>query len=519
MSKCDPIVAQVFGNMLWTNLRDYKQTVSRSSVITDVSRRWNCLADIKRLLPEYNMTSDVVKMMMASIGTPSAFNRQMLPSVLSAIFPTAMVSTSQVKDGHTTLELVVLRLPSHVYDVLRLILYIGYSFGHKETLSASANPYLANAPAAKEFDKHTHIVVARVLNALAILNPSVWQELNEFYLGIRTDITLMHFYKSVFLTGSPSITEFETMQPSIYIDATTFSALGADSYGLLSRISTDLIKIKELSVKILNDLKAPLWSVITRNVKDAEIIRREQFMQQSTATISALEAVLNASIVVTDNGEVLRVNCDGEHNNLQITQQNPGELPQDYDRPIVTKMTILDTRGESREIVVLNDEVVQSLIMAIRDANFINNGVYRRPNSMAMNNYADLSEPTETEDQAEERIVMGTAVGTRSQRGDHMYTWTEITPGIAAWVPDGNTPAMTNNETREPIDVDRYLAAGDEYEDDDDDFNDDDFDDDDEPTYTANDAPVHPGARTIHNTEYGYFVIDASGNVVFHPNA
>lgn len=245
-------------------------------------------------------------------------------------------------------------------------------------------------------------------------------------------------------------------------------------------------------------------------------------MQQSTATIAALESILRASVVVTDQGEVLHIDCDNEHNNLQITSQNPNEIPRNHARPIVTKMTILDTRGESKEIVVLNDEVVQSLIMAIRDTNFINSGIYRVPNTAAIptpvNNPVNNPVDNSTDMQpTPDRIVMGNIIGARSQRDNQMYIWRELAPGIAAWVPENTSPEIRENEELQII---RGVAIADpednDPDDDDDEYyedyeydNDDDNDDDndnDEPEYTA-----------VIETDRGYFAQDASGNMVFHP--
>jgi hypothetical protein len=282
-------------------------------------------------------------------------------------------------------------------------------------------------------------------------------------------------------------------------------------YDFLPIVVNNLNMVKEISAKILSELKAPVWSVITANVKNAETIRREQYMQQSTATIAALESILRSSVVVTDQGEVLHIDCDNEHNNLQITSQNPNEIPRNTTRPIVTKMTILDTRGESKEIVVLNDEVVQSLIMAIRDTNFINSGIYRVPNNTAIptpvnnpaSNPADM-QPTP------DRIVMGNIIGTRSQRGNQTYIWQELAPGIAAWVPENTGQEIRENTDEDTMDmIPRDRVMEDMMPDDDDD----DYYED------ADDTPVPAPApeRVMMETDSGYFTKDASGRMVFHP--
>lgn len=522
MSKCEHSVAQLFGSVLWKNIRDHKTNISRSSEINDISLRWNCITDIKRLLPEYDVDEATVKLMLTQNENPRSFNKRLLPVLLVTVFPTAAIATSSVKDGDSIADLIILRLPSYVYDIIRLLLYIGYSYGHKNTLSASSALNVYNEPSVKAFSKHTHNVVARVLNAIAILNPDLWKELNEFYLDIRTTPSLAQFYKEIFLTGNDNITEFETMQPNIYINMAGLTTPGPGMYNFLPIIINNLNMVKEVSAKILAELKAPVWSIITANIKDAETIRREQYMQQSTATIAALESILRASVVVTDQGEVLHIDCDNEHNNLQITSQNPTEIPRNHARPIVTKMTILDTRGESKEIVVLNDEVVQSLIMAIRDTNFINSGIYRVPTTVAIptpvNNPVDNStdmQPTP------DRIVMGNIIGTRSQRDNQMYIWRELAPGIAAWVPENTSPEIRENEESQII---RGVAIADP-EDNDPEDNDPDDDDDDDEYYdddngddndddNDNDEPEY---SVVVETDRGYFAQDASGNMVFHP--
>lgn len=518
MSKCEHYVAQLFGNVLWKNIRDHKTNISRSSEINDLSFRWNCITDIKRLLPEYDVDESTVKLMLTQTGDPRSFNKRLLPVLLVAVFPTAAISTSSVKDGDSIADLIILRLPSYVYDIIRLLLYIGYSYGHKNTLSASSASNSYNEPSVKAFSKHTHNVVARVLNAIAILNPDLWKELNEFYLDIRTTPSLAQFYEEIFLTGNNNITEFETMQPNIYINMAGLTTPGSGMYNFLPIIINNLNMVKEISAKILAELKAPVWSIITANIKDAETIRREQYMQQSTATIAALESILRASVVVTDQGEVLHIDCDNEHNNLQITSQNPNEIPRNHARPIVTKMTILDTRGESKEIVVLDDEVVQSLIMAIRDTNFINSGIYRVPNNTAIptpvNNPVDNStdmQPTP------DRIVMGNIIGARSQRDNQMYIWRELAPGIAAWVPENTGQEIRENTDEDTIDmIPRDRVMGVPIPDDDDDDEDEDEDDYYE---DADDTPVPAPApeRVMMETDSGYFTQDASGRMVFHP--
>lgn len=532
MSKCEHSVAQLFGSVLWKNIRDHKTNISRSSEINDISLRWNCITDIKRLLPEYDVDESTVKLMLTQTGDPRSFNKRLLPVLLVAVFPTAAISTSSVKDGDSIADLIILRLPSYVYDIIRLLLYIGYSYGHKNTLSASSASNSYNEPSVKAFSKHTHNVVARVLNAIAILNPDLWKELNEFYLDIRTTPSLAQFYEEIFLTGNNNITEFETMQPNIYINMAGLTTPGPGMYNFLPIIINNLNMVKEISAKILAELKAPVWSIITANIKDAETIRREQYMQQSTATIAALESILRASVVVTDQGEVLHIDCDNEHNNLQITSQNPNEIPRNHARPIVTKMTILDTRGESKEIVVLDDEVVQSLIMAIRDTNFINSGIYRVPNNTAIptpvNNPVDNSTdmpPTP------DRIVMGNIIGARSQRDNQMYIWRELAPGIAAWVPENTSPEIRENEEpqrirgiaiadpedNDPEDNDPDDDDSEYYEEYDNDNDDDDDNDNDEPEYTTEPATPNYAAGVIIETDRGYFAQDASGNMVFHP--
>ena len=144
MSKCEHSVAQLFGNVLWQNIRDHKSNISRSSEINDISLRWNCITDIKRLLPEYDVNEATVKVMLTKTGDPRSFNKRLLPVLLVAVFPTAAISTSSVKDGDSIADLIILRLPSYVYDIIRLLLYIGYSYGHKNTLSASSalNAYM-----------------------------------------------------------------------------------------------------------------------------------------------------------------------------------------------------------------------------------------------------------------------------------------------------------------------------------------------------------------------------------------
>lgn len=516
MSKCGHSVAQIFGNMIWKKMRENKSNISQSSELKDISLRWNCLTDLKRFLPEYDINETTVKLIITNTGNPQSFNRQLLPMLLAAIFPTAAVSTSSVKDGDSISELIILRLPSYVYDILRLLLYIGYSYGHKNTLSASSALNVYNKPNVKEFSKHTHNVVARVLNAIAILNPDLWKELNEFYLDIRTTPSLAQFYEKIYLTGNDNIAEFETMQPNIYINVNGLTTPGPGLYDFLPIVVNNLNMVKEISAKILSELKVPVWSVITANVKNAETIRREQYMQQSTATIAALESILRSSVVVTDQGEVLHIDCDNEHNNLQITSQNPNEIPRNTTRPIVTKMTILDTRGESKEIVVLNDEVVQSLIMAIRDTNFINSGIYRVPNNTAIptpvnnpaSNPADM-QPTP------DRIIMGNIIGTRSQRGNQTYIWQELAPGIAAWVPENTGQEIRENTDEDTIDMiprDRVMGVP---------IPDDDDDDDDDYYEDADDTPVPVPApapeRVMMETDSGYFTQDASGRMVFHP--
>lgn len=440
-------------------------TVFNIPAIKNLNTRWKIARELI-LTNNASATSDLFASIIKVPTSQSVFYCQMLGKIIQAKFPgsTMTYGTRSIRrDTSYTAEIITLQLPSSIYDIIRLMSYMSYATNNMESITVEEQEIAASSSSTlpipvKNFKIYAHNLIGRTLNAIALVNPELWSRILVFYASIRDEARSRVFFDSVKLCLHADPEALETMQPTIVINSDTF--IDSINYEVAPVIQ-GLNKIAAFAQELLDEFKEPLWITITKYLQNAEAIRRKHFMKQASITLSELEKLLNRSILVTNDGDVLRVNI-AESTGINVSTAQSEHMPASPENlPIVTKMNIITPEGNQEEIVVVKDEVIQAIMRSIQDARFIATGTYR---------YA--AEDTSTTNPAETTgapIIRGIQVGSTQMRDGVNYVWRQVSPTMGAWFPDDLPQAQPARGVDTVLQEDDFEDAIDDDDDDDDD--------------------------------------------------
>lgn len=408
---------------------------------------------------------------------------------------------------------IVISIPPTIWEYLRLFLYIYHTFNAVDVIPAMAvrNYGLTERPYILSKSSRIYREQAkRVLVLLATLNPTFWNILKMEYIRFVQNNGETLLSKLYTITDAK---EVETgVKPGVVVLSLHLDNLPQEELRLedIIQFKASLDGLIEAAKAILKTTKMPLSAYINNLLKTP--MEGDMFMH---TTLELLENLLQKSVVVTEQGEILKVNLnDSTSDQPTVSVVDVSAPPRlALANPEITKLSIKTQTGEVKDVICLNDSdvvaITQSMSandnalaehIASRSQELIQsvtNGIHS-PDDLIASNLVDLeaiqrAQNATTQNQANAVAAMtpeastpsGTAEPTNEQtnvrideNGNRLVRRTRVIAGrtVTIWEQENGPTAPPTSPNEGVIHIARQ--PDDDWEDYDDDDDDDDIDDD-----------------------------------------
>jgi hypothetical protein len=408
---------------------------------------------------------------------------------------------------------IVISIPPTIWEYLRLFLYIYHTFNAVDVIPAMAVRNYGPTERPYILSKSSRIYreqAKRVLVLLATLNPTFWNILKMEYIRFVQNNGETLLSKLYTITDAK---EVETgVKPGVVVLSLHLDNLPQEELRLedIIQFKASLDGLIEAAKAILKATKMPLSTYINNLLKTP--MEGDMFMH---TTLELLENLLQKSVVVTEQGEILKVNLNDSTSDQPTVSVVDVSAPQRLAlaNPEITKLSIKTQTGEVKDVICLNDSdvvaITQSMSandnalaehIASRSQELIQsvtNGIHS-PDDLIASNLVDLeaiqrAQNATTQNQANAVAAMtpeastpsGTAEATNEQtnvrideNGNRLVRRTRIIAGrtVTIWEQENGPTAPPTPPIEGVIHIARQ--PDDDWEDYDDDDDDDDIDDD-----------------------------------------
>lgn len=341
---------------------------------------------------------------------------------------------------------IVISIPPTIWEYLRLFLYIYHTFNAVDVIPAMAvrNYGLTERPYILSKSSRIYREQAkRVLVLLATLNPTFWNILKMEYIRFVQNNGETLLSKLYTITDAK---EVETgVKPGVVVLSLHLDNLPQEELRLedIIQFKASLDGLIEAAKAILKATKMPFSTYINNLLKTP--MEGDMFMH---TTLELLENLLQKSVVVTEQGEILKVNLNDSTSDQPTVSVVDVSAPQRLAlaNPEITKLSIKTQTGEVKDVICLNDSDVVAITQSMSaNDNALAEHIASRSQELIQSVTNGIHSP---DDLIAANLVDLEAI----QRAQNATTQNQAN-AVAAMTPEASTPSGTAEATNEQTNV------------------------------------------------------------------